>query len=682
MSADPTPAASSSTANHSIHRGEPDITGRRITPWAWVPTVNFLQGLQYAIAIQLFAVIFKTMGIPNGPTLLWASLLSLPWTIKPLWGPLVDRYGTRRNWTIWMQFAVGVCLLGAALSFWLPVSSLTGTGDISDSPFFFVCIGCLLAMGMAAATHDIACDGHYMLALNEKQQAFFVGVRSTVFRLALMTANGLLIAAAGWIQGHTGPSPIDVEVSAWRPDARPVFVIEDPVGFPVEEQHIVVWPTTLEGDAGTTATLSVRLGNAPPPGHPEVVTVRLVPRGNFFERVFMAGNDQGIKLDTQRIEFTADNWREPATITATLPTKIRDSAHATYRFEAGNIPFSWSMVLLLCAGVYFVCFIYHRFTMPKPGTDLPIAGDRPPFYQPVLALTATVAVPWALGWAVLYGVGKLEGPLQTITIGDGATALAQKGFTFFFTAGKFLVLIILAVGVWFATPARRLARMFFFKMSDVSRIGFAEVFVTFFQKEKIILTLAFLLTFRLGEAQLAQVKNLFLIDLPENMGLGMSLGELAFTNTFVYLLALTVGGLLGGFLVARYGLRRMIWWMVAGMHLPNFLYVYLGTVLPENLVPVNVCVGIEAFGYGFGFVSYLLVMIVTAKGSFKTAHYALCTGFMTLGYMIPGMWSGYLQELVGYRVFFWLVILFSLPGLAFIPFLPIDEDFGKKEEVE
>ncbi len=120
--------------------------------------------------------------------------------------------------------------------------------------------------------------------------------------------------------------------------------------------------------------------------------------------------------------------------------------------------------------------------------------------------------------------------------------------------------------------------------------------------------------------------------------------------------------------------------MVAAMHLPNMLYIYLATAMPESLLPVNIVVGIESFGYGFGFAAYLLVMILAAQGPYKTAHYALCTGAMALGYMIPSMWSGFLAEIVGYRMFFILVMFFTLPGVLLVPFLKIDPNFGKKED--
>ncbi|MFQ6604660.1 MAG: MFS transporter, partial [Fidelibacterota bacterium] len=93
---------------------------------------------------------------------------------------------------------------------------------------------------------------------------------------------------------------------------------------------------------------------------------------------------------------------------------------------------------------------------------------------------------------------------------------------------------------------------------------------------------------------------------------------------------------------------------------------------------VNVCVAVEQFGYGFGFTAYMLYMISVAEGEHKTAHYAICTGFMALGMMIPGMFSGWLQEIIGYQHFFIWVLIATIPGVVLIPFLPLDPEFGKK----
>jgi PAT family beta-lactamase induction signal transducer AmpG len=143
-------------------------------------------------------------------------------------------------------------------------------------------------------------------------------------------------------------------------------------------------------------------------------------------------------------------------------------------------------------------------------------------------------------------------------------------------------------------------------------------------------------------------------------------------------LALTLGGLLGGFAASRHGLRAWLWPMVVAIQLPNAVYVYLAYALPDSFWIVNACVAVEQFGYGFGFAAYLLVMIYVARGAHQTAHYAICTGFMALGMMLPGMFSGWLQEAIGYQHFFVWVLLATIPGFIVVKLIPLERDFGKK----
>ncbi len=871
----------------SVHRGEPDSRGRRVTPWSWVPTVYFAQGLQYTVVIQLFVIIFFTMGVPIGKTLFWIGLLQLPWTIKPLWGPLVDKYWTKRRWTYTMQFLVGIAFVATAFSLLLP-----------SGQFFVPAVFFLFGLAFAAATHDIACDGYYMMGLNEKQQAFFVGVRSTVFRGAWIFSNGVLVFLAGYVQSMTGLEeqrlPLVVAESretaeAPAQSADDVFQLQN---WPeTEEQSIQIMPQP-EAPAGGEAEGEGGIGV--PKGGNTYVTVRLSqPLDEGTEKIVTLEFEEGdfgfkIPKEFERLVFTPENRQEGITVPISVEEKAGIGDQDALIAKSGNIAFSWWLVCFGCA-IFFLCiFVYHRFLLPYPDSDYTAPGSKPNFLWPLLLLGLTIGVPWAIGYGLYWGMGKLREDVMAMTIGPlevdalqdlqefvvpdeeseeqpvdieelaaladqirdagqvqtaselrkglkfqeyleqlgiaddpdleariwesisavreddtvygtqqvrtlfeqleelnpqvpedadapeegeepeeeptlprtreevgsaiarssaaivdelpenadrllGALAAAEKiesemaeegeeptalnraeldrivtlareaprpievqGFTFFFTAGRLLILLAIGAIILWTPPLWHVARTFFYTLSDASQIGFAEVFGTFFSKTGMGITLGFLLTFRLGEAQLAQVKGPFLLDVAENNGMAMTLGEFAFTNGIVYLALLTVGGLIGGFMIARYGLKKVIWPMVAFMHLPNLLYLYLSEMAPSPGDPlfgseggiearsfaINSVVGFESFGYGLGFTAYLMVMILAAQGRYKTAHYALCTGAMALGYMIPGMWAGYLQELTGYSEFFILVMIFTLPGIAFIPFLKIDPDFGKKAHTE
>jgi PAT family beta-lactamase induction signal transducer AmpG len=210
--------------------------------------------------------------------------------------------------------------------------------------------------------------------------------------------------------------------------------------------------------------------------------------------------------------------------------------------------------------------------------------------------------------------------------------------------------------------------------------GFVETFVTFFRRRDIGLVLAFLLLFRLGEAQLVKLLAPFLLDTRAQGGLGLSTAQLGIAYGTFGVAALTVGGLLGGLTISRFGLKRCLWPMVAAIHTPNLLYVALALWQPDSLALVTAAVAAEQLGYGFGFAAYLMFMIHVAEGKHKTAHYALCTGFMALGMMLPGMASGWLQQQLGYTAFFVWVCVATLPSVAVAAMLKIPPEFGRKQE--
>ena len=170
----------------------------------------------------------------------------------------------------------------------------------------------------------------------------------------------------------------------------------------------------------------------------------------------------------------------------------------------------------------------------------------------------------------------------------------------------------------------------------------------------------------------------FLLDTREVGGLGLTTGQVGLVYGTIGIIALMLGGIVGGFIVSQRGLRAWIWPMVFVMHLPDAVFIYLSYAQPDNLVVISACVAMEQFGYGFGFTAYMLYMIYIARGEHQTAHYAICTGFMALGIMLPGMWSGWLQELIGYQHFFTWVLLATIPSFLVVWLIPLDAEFGKK----
>jgi MFS transporter, PAT family, beta-lactamase induction signal transducer AmpG len=419
-------------------------------PWAWIPTLYFGQGMPYVVVMTLSVIMYKNLGISNTEIAFYTSWLYLPWVIKPLWSPIVDMFRTKRYWIVSLQLVIGVSLAAVALT-------------IPTTGFFQITLAVLWLMAFSSATHDIAADGFYMLALEQHQQAAFVGVRSTFYRVAILVSQGGLVYLVGKLSAQTG-----------------------------------------------------------------------------------------------------------------------------------NFAAAWAIVFWVLAAIFLLLFVYHKFVLPRPASDqrVALAGDP---------------------------------------VAD-----------FFIT------------------------------------------FKSFFVRNDILLILIFLLTFRLGEAQALKLFTPFLLDPIAKGGLGLTTSQVGIVYGTWGVIALTLGGLLGGFTISRGGLKKWLWPMLFAVHIPNVAFVYLAQMQPSSEAVIATAIVIEQFGYGFGFAAYLMFMIMVAdndgKGIHKTAHYAICTGFMAAGMMLPGMVSGWIQTKLGYPNFFIWVLICTIPSIAVTFFLKIDPMFGKKAD--
>jgi PAT family beta-lactamase induction signal transducer AmpG len=410
--------------------------------WAWVPILYFTQGLPYVIVVTVSVIMYKKLGISNAYIGLYTSWLYLPWVLKPLWSPFVDLKGTKRKWFLWMQLLIAFALFGVGLT--LPTNI-----------FFTTTLACFWMAAFASATNDIASDGYYMIGLTEKKQSFFVGIRSTFYRLAMVTGEGLIVILAGFLENHYG-------------------------------DNTKAWSITMTATAFLMLALTV---------------------SNFF---------------------------------------------ATPKYEGAD-----NIVL-----------------------------DKPQ--------------------------------------------------------------------------------------------GFLAVFVSFFKKPNIGIALAFILTYRLGESQLVKMAAPFLLDPLEKGGLAYSTEKLGTIFGTVGVIMLSIGGILGGILISRDGLKKWMLPMILSLNVPNILYAILAWTQTTSTWAVTTTVVFEKFGYGFGFAAFLMYLIYIAEGKSKTSHYAIATGFMALGMMLPGMLSGFMQEWLGYGGFFVWVVIAALPALFLLPFLKYPADYGKK----
>jgi len=420
-------------------------------PWAWVPTLYIAEGLPNVIVTSVAVVLYMQLGLSDAQIGLYTGWLGLPWIIKPLWSPFVDLYKTKRWWVLLTQVLLGSSLAGIAFTletdFWLQ-------GTLC---FFFL-------MAFSSATHDIAADGYYMLELNEHQQAWFVGIRNTFYRLAVIFGNGVLVPVAGLLQ-----------------EAYP-----------------------------------------------------------------------------------------------------------------GRQAYVWSLVFFGTAGLFLALWLYHTYMMPHAEADV-----------------------------------------------------------------------------------RREA-----SAADIVR-GLKEMLVAFVHKmpwKALLAAILFILFYRFPEALLNAMSKTFLTRSQEEGGLGLSLAQYGLGYGTVGLIGLLGGGIVGGWLASRDGLKRWLWPMVCAITLPDVVYVYMSLALPNNMVLISTCIFIEQFGYGLGFTALTLYMLYFAMGEFKTSHYAICTGISYLGLQVPAMFSGYLKDAVGYSTFFLIVMAACLVTFFVAAFIKVDPQFGRKQK--
>jgi MFS transporter, PAT family, beta-lactamase induction signal transducer AmpG len=411
-------------------------------PWTFIPTLYFAEGVPYILINAVSVILYKRMGVDNATLAFWTSFLYLPWVIKMFWGPIVDTHSTKRTWILGTQFAMTTFLALVAAAIQLP-------------SFFVVTLIAFFAAAFVSATHDIAADGFYMLALSKNDQSLFVGIRSTFYRFAMIFGQGIIVWIAGQLEVHTGA---------------------------------------------------------------------------------IAG--------------------------------------------------SWSIGFGLAAGLFALIAIWHRFILPHPPSDH-------------------------------AGVKSSEG-----------------------------------------------------------RSAYVDVFATYFRQEKIAIVIAFILLYRFGEAFLVKMASPFFLDNPAAGGLGLTTSEVGIVYGTIGVGCLLAGGITGGIVIKKFGLRKCLWPMAVIINIPMYVYIVLSQVQPTVYLAAPM-VALEQFSYGFGFTAYTVYLMFIARGEYKTSHFAISTGLMALGMMLPGLASGYLQKMLGYQHFFILTAVLGIPGIITLFFIPLPEDEKK-----
>ncbi len=616
-------------------------------PWAWIPTLYFAQGLPYVAVMTISVIMYKRLGISNTDIALYTGWLYLPWVIKPFWSPFVDIIKTKRWWTLAMQWIIAFAMAGIA--FFIP------------APFFFqLTLAVFWIVGFTSATHDIAADGFYMLALSEHEQSLYVGIRSTFYRVATVAGQGLLVIIAGLIETGTGLEPLRLTVTGdpAAPAAEmaipkfasaPASTAADELHFEAAAAELRVVPSP-GGDVksfkeqaslmlNSVHNLNVANGHVDAPvrtaGTPAVTTAKTESaftawvRDVFGEKREAPADDKANNIAIAAVRL---NRAPEAGETVVLNVTFKDGDQSIHleqnklstRFEFDNT--NWDKP------AYLLFEIDHKLTKASSATFEGASGNIP------------------FAWLVVFG------------------ALSA----FFF-----------AVAAYHSWALPRPA-------SDGNRTSgrttksifkeFIETFKTFFKKDQIWIAIAFMLLYRLPEAQLVKLINPFLLDPADIGGLGLTTGQVGIVYGTVGIIGLTIGGIVGGIAAAKGGLKKWLWPMAWSMSLTCLTFVYLSYADAPSLLTINICVFIEQFGYGFGFTAYMLYLIYFSEGKYKTAHYAICTGFMALGMMLPGMAAGWLQETIGYSHFFIWTMICCIATIGICAFLKIDPNFGRKIE--
>jgi len=517
----------------------PEPYGRSISPWLFVPLLYFMQAIPVTIVQDVSTIFYKDLGIANVPILQWTGLISLPWSLQLLLGPLVDLNGTKRRWILGGEALITVGLIATALLLQMPHA-------------FEITLVILAATAVTSALCNIATDGYYIISMSKDEQAKFVGVQTTCYRLGRLFCTGILVLIAGLFLRGKVFSP----ALAWTVVLLACSVIYG-LGYLLSRSavpHSAADHPAVESEANETSKNIAR----------SVVLVGLGMSGYFLLN---------------------------------------------------------SIVRLACQGLYTVS-----------GGSLPVIGDLK-------------------GW-ILPDDNTIAG--FSTNLGGVGTEVAQLVVC----AGITLFGIVLAKKLLAKTAMSEALTSF------VAQPGFVAIF-------------GFILFYRLGEAIVSRSSALFLKDTIANGGLGVDdaqLGLIKIAGVF----GIVCGGLLGGAVVSKFGLRKAFLPIAILMHVPNLVYLWASYAHP----PVWMLMGVdftEQFGYGFGFAGYLLyIMYVAQRGQFKTSHYAIGTGLGALCVgPIAGALSAKLLNNFGaqpYHGFFTSVIFLTIPGVLMLFFIPFDED--------
>ena len=590
-------------------------------PWSYVPLMYFLQALPVSLVQDVATVVYKDLGVANETIIQWTALVALPWSLQMFFGPLVDLTETRRRWVVRSQTLITAALMAAPFLLRLPRA-------------FELSLAAFLVASLFSTICNAAQDGFYLLALPKGEQARFAGVQSTCYKLGTLFMKGLLVYVAGHLMAF-GAAEV-------RPSTGGLEFTVDKERRVLPEARLTVQGLSLTDEKGNDL-------DPPMPIGPDTASLRIGTDG----KVTSAGRAIGtIAL--------SPGARLSEAVTLSAPASRRDA---------------WTIVLLFGALVYGGLYLVERRAIPRPVEDIE-AESSPGELQRNVLRTASVVGLGIAGYFVLNALVRL-GANALWALRDGTPDGPLKGWRLA-EAGKLIVFPVPGPGadaeiLQLVVAGAASAVFFLLARRTIRGSAMGTAFASFFAQPGIVAILSFLMFYRFSEAMIMRLSPLFLKDPASAGGLGFRTEDVGTIKGVVGVFGIVLGGILGGLIVSRAGLRRTIWPIAILMHLPGLLYLWASHALP-GLAPMYGVDFVEQFGYGFGYAGYTIILQrIAQRGNFRTAHYALGVGVGALFSQVAGVLGGVLQANFGYQGFFLVAVILAVPGLATLLFLPLDE---------
>lgn len=616
-----------------------------VKPWLFVPLLYFMQAIPVTVVQELATIFYKDLGIENASITQWTSLIALPWSLQFLLGPLVDLNGRKRDWILGGQLIIAI---GLGLSAFL-----------LNVPFAFqLTLLTLGATAIVSALCNIATDGFYILALDKREQARFVGVQTTCYRLGRLFCIGILV----WIVGYlTGIPRIEVALPSGS-----YLQLSD------GKRQVVVSAARLGVNSSAGGELTDDRGRAI---EPKI----FIPAGTT--RFSIDARGQVIAADQVVGKIKILQSASPGDVEldrVTSPLLLDGGAASKTTQAIVPIVVGWLIVLAGCSALYGLGYLAARNLTPDTDADKPAVESGPGELGLNVRRTITVVALGLSGYFFLNAFVRLTAHALWAALGsdpDGrwkGWMLPAKNLVFNMDLGlggvgteaaQFAVCGGLAVLAWV------LAR------NSIKGTSMGEAFLSFVRQQGFWAIFGFILFYRFGEAMVSKMSPLFLKDAVESGGLAVANDRLGLIKGVFGVLGIVLGGICGGVFVSKLGLRKAFWPMAILMHLPNLLYLWASIARPASNSPALYVVDfVDQFGYGFGYAGYsVYLMWVAQRGGFKTAHYAIGTGMGALCIAIAGILSGILQSNFGYSAFFVWVMVLTIPGMLMLRFIPLDD---------